>query len=173
LDTALYQQLLKNKNEKAMVISEMTSRLLGKCYICWAKGSSTLPAKTSDHKFFVSCQQPHEEKWVPNATGWWSLKKGFKLMCFEYCYWCGLPQGQYQPSAHPPITQGHQMPCILQDFVAVLCWFVFMDSGVYRQASEVFAGLKPGMTQEEFTVWINQVKDAGSFYNGLELVIWL
>src|SRR5436190_1203488 len=70
LDTALYHQLLKRKNEKAMVISEMTSHLLGKCYICWAKRSSTLSAKTSDHKFFVSCQQPHEQKWVPNATGW-------------------------------------------------------------------------------------------------------
>ena len=76
-------------------------------------------------------------------------------------------------SAHPEFVTGQKMICPLEDFVAVLTWFVFMDPPTYKKACSAFTALRAGMMVEEFTKWAKIKADGHSFYNALELVIWL
>ena len=101
------------------------------------------------------------------------MKKQFWFPNYEYCFMCGLPQGKYLSSAHPEFVTGQKMICPLEDFVAVLTWFVFMDPPTYKKACSAFTALRAGMMVEEFTKWAKIKADGHSFYNALELVIWL
>ena len=171
VDAAIFMKNAKTLHQKVDILSTMANYLKGSCYICWAK-KGELVTKTPDHKFFVDCRRPEDSRFVENATGWWGMKKKFWFAKFEYCYWCGLPQGKYHCQPHPPVGRDGSAPCQFDDLVAVLAWFVFMDPPTYAKACAAFAALRMGMTVEEFTNWGKKKADGKSFYNALELVIW-
>ena len=172
IDAAYCMANAKEKHQKEKILSEMINFLNGSCYVCWAKKGELIP-KTTDHKPFIHCHQSEDPKFVDNATGWWQMKKQIQLGKYEYCFQCGLPQAKYMPSGHPPFRKGQPMACPFEDIVAILTWFVFMDPPIYEKACTAFHGLRPRMTIEDFTSWAKREEGLGSFYNALELVIWL
>jgi len=111
---------------------------------------------------------------MTGSTAWMDLKKNIKLTPFEYCYRCGLPQGEFLPIGHPAFERGRaRVLCPFEDFVALICWFIFTNPSIYTKAKEAFPELRKvrEMQVEDFSKWINIINDL-SFYNGLELVLW-
>jgi hypothetical protein len=173
VDTALYHQKKLSKAAKADKLSTMVHYLLGKCPVCWARTGQYDVVKTQSHTYFLDCNDTSNPGYTPNANGWWGLKKMLHFQSYEYCFRCGLPQGDYMPTSHPPFMKGRRLECPLEDFVAVLCWFVFTNASTYKAARQAFPGLKSKMLTAQFADWANQTAGDDSFYNGLELVIWM
>jgi hypothetical protein len=170
MDAALHHQYKQQKLAKAKIISDMARFLLGRCYVCCFKtGANT--KKTPNHNYFVSCENP--PRYNPNAMGWMSLKRSLQFAKYQYCHFCGLPQNEFLPSCHPPFEPGRNIVCPLEDLVAVICWHVFIHKDIYIAAREKFTDLALLMSSKEFGIWVNTEPGPGSFYNGLELALWL
>jgi Helicase conserved C-terminal domain len=174
LDAAVYAQHMQSRKAKAAELGAMARYLYGKCIICWAWKGRCDVVKTPNHTYFISCRGP-EDVFVNNAIRWFDLKKNYfrSFQKYEYCWQCGLPQGKYLPSTHPVFAPEKTVACPFEDFVAVLCWFVFINPAIFKEATKVFPGLTRGMRVQEFGMWAKQQANPGSFYNGLELIVWL
>jgi len=169
MDAALHKSLLVTKTGKFKLLNGMARHLFGKCFICWA-WKNRIEEKPSNHHFFVHCRESGE--FLDGAMDWMNLKKMLKFKKYEYCFNCGLPQEEHLLTCHPIFKKGQRLVCPLEDFVAVLCMFIFRDKKLMKEAQKSFPDLKSNMSLQDFAMWANREIRADCFYNGLELVIW-
>jgi hypothetical protein len=170
LDNAYYHNHVATKLAKSQDIDQMTSHLLGKCFICWA-WKDRMITKKPEHQYFIGCKD-NTDKFLDYGVGWMAFKKLYKLGGYLYCWKCGLPQGQFLPSSHPSFQQGQKMQCPLDDLVVTLLWFIRHDRPLWVTACQAFPSLGLYMTLKEFAGWIGNESGSDGFYNGLELVRW-
>jgi hypothetical protein len=173
IEAAFYNSQVACKMSKVEVLTSMTRFLAGKCFVCWARTGNPNVPKTKDHHFFFSCRLPNE-RFITNGGGWMALKKRIHFQVpYSHCFKCGLPQGEFMPPTHPEFIAKEKLVCPFEDFTAVLAWAVFLDEKLLKEASKFFTELKPKMKTEDFYTWINEGEGPESFYNALELVMWL
>lgn len=170
LDSQLYQQMEAQLQQKATCISTMCKEMIGSCVICWAITGKWGTPKDSNHKFFLSCQKI---SYSPDAYGWIGIKRSCKFQKYEYCFFCGLPQGRWAPSSHPEIRTGtKQTSCPFEDTVAVLAWYIFRNTPSFQAAQRALPTLSRVENEADFKIWVGKVEGRGNFYNALELLIW-
>jgi hypothetical protein len=170
IDVQFYHQQCATKKEKARHIDYMMSHLCGHCIVCWAwKGK--LVNMTSNHRTFTSCKDK-QDGFLPHALGWIAFKKTYKLTRLQYCWTCGLPQGEFTPLLHPQFQKGIQMHCPIQDVVVLILWCIRHDPATWLSAIQRFPRLTECLSMQEFATWIAVESGADGFYNGLELVCW-
>lgn len=178
LDQAIYFKLKENKMGKVAELTELTKavggildgNLTGYCIICWIwKGKRQI--KTPDHQYFINCKSK-EDRFVHHAIGWINLKKKFHFEKYQYCWKCGLPQGDFSLATHPTFKSGTVLKCPFDDLVALVIWYIINTDDVWRGACTVFPGIKKKMTLDEIFKWLTAEEQPHLFYNGLELVIW-
>ena len=170
VDAALYHQQVISKEQRAADISTMVSCLEGTCQVCWIRTGNFKP---KGHIPFLQCRLPCTPSFVESANGWWTLKKQASLPRYQYCYWCGLPQAPFRPEKHPQPNKENAGPCCFADFVPIMCWIVFTDKQVFEEARKTFSGLAERMSIAQFTQWYQTDNNPTTFYNGLELALWL
>lgn len=170
LDVQLYNQKQLSKQQKATVISAMTSFLYGKCVICWA-WKDRLKERTSGHNFFVTCRDA-EDGWIKYGTLWLPFKKMLKFRRYKYCWKCGLPQEEFLPRSHPIFKKDIPMVCPFEDFAAVLLWHIRYHPATWESARTAFPELALDIGVEEFSEWVKKETGEDRFYNGLEMIIW-
>lgn len=171
LDAAIYAQTMATKEKKGVIINHMTGYLHDSCVVCWAWKHRRV-SKIPPHKLFLGCKDITDHT-LPYYTNWGAFKSSLKLPGpYKYCFKCGLPQGDYQPSCHPVFQQHQRMICPLEHFVVGVLWFIRHDHPTWTAACQVFKDLSHQMTDRDFKIWVEREKSVGHFYNGLELVIW-
>jgi hypothetical protein len=172
VDAALYQQQVRSKAEKAKEISRMANCLRGSCQVCWSRTGESIE-KGENHIPFLHCRQQQLSSFVEDANGWWDIRKIINLPRYQYCFFCGLPQGQFKPDGHPNPNRDNPGPCHMADFVPIMSWVVFTDPEVYQEAKKAFPGLIDRMSMAQFCQWYDKGDNSAHFYNGLELGLWL
>ena len=178
VDHAIYLKLKQNKKGKIAELTALTKVVggildgnhTGYCVICWAWKNKWVP-KTASHKYFIHCKST-EESFVHHGIGWIDLKKKFKFQKYQYCWRCGLPQGEFAPATHPSFKAGVTMICPFDDLVVLLIWHIINTEDVWKRACSVFPALKGTMHLADIQKWLVKEEGPHSFYNGLELVIW-
>ena len=178
LDHAIYLKLKQNKKAKVAELNELTKAVggildgshTGYCVICWVWKKKRQP-KTPTHQYFISCKSP-EDRFVHHAIGWIDMKRGFQFKRFQYCWTCGLPQGDFTLSTHPSFKPGVKMNCPFDDVVALLIWYIINTEDVWKKACSAFPALKSTMYLNDIRKWLVKEDQPYLFYNGLELVIW-
>lgn len=140
------------------------------CFICWAWKNKWQP-KTPHRQFFIHCKS-REDHYVQHAIGWIQLKCQFQFQKFQYCWRCGLPQGDFTPVTHPIFKPGTIITCPFDDLVAVLIWYIIHTEEVWKKACSAFPGLMVTMSLDDIIAWLINEELPHLFYNGLELVIW-
>lgn len=174
LDVAALQLQRRQKYDKGRILSHMASFLLGKCVICWASRNLLTPIMPR-HQPFIHCRE-QQQGFLDHALGWIAFKKKLHLPKYKYCYRCGTSQEtQYQPTVHPIFKPGERMECPIEDFVVLLIWYIRHDKVIWSKAVEAFraTGLSFSLNNICFAQWCSSGDNDGSFYNGLELVMWL
>jgi hypothetical protein len=178
LDQAIYKKLKQDKIGKVAELTDLTKAVGGikdgnhtsYCVICWV-WKKRWQVKTPAHQYFISCKSD-EDSFVHHALGWIKLKKEFRFQRYQYCWKCGLPQGEFIPATHPTFKSGTIMHCPFDDLVALLIWYIINTEDVWRRACSAFPGIKTKMSLEEIITWLKTDEQPHLFYNGLELVIW-
>jgi Helicase conserved C-terminal domain len=178
LDHAIYLNLKENKKGKVAELTELTKVVggildgnnTGYCVICWV-WKKKRQQKTPDHQYFISCKS-EEDRFVHHAIGWIDMKRGFRFAKYQYCWTCGLPQGEYTPATHPCFKPGVVMNCPFDDVVALLIWHIINTVDVWKRACSAFKALRSTMHLADIKKWLMVVDGPHLFYNGLELVVW-
>lgn len=178
LDQALYLQKVQDKKAKVAELSAMTKALggiasgscTGYCVICWAWKNKWVQ-KTPGHKYFIDCKS-REDHFVQHAIGWIQLKRQLKFEKYQYCWKCGLPQGDFTPVTHPIFKPGTVLECPFDDLVALLLWHIINTEDVWKKACSTFTGITKHMSLADINKWVKKEEQPHLFYNGLELVIW-
>ena len=178
LDQAIYLRLQQDKKAKTAELSAMTKALggildgshNGYCVICWAWKNKWV-LKTSNHQYFISCKT-QEDRFVRHAIGWIQLKHQLWFEQYQYCWKCGLPQGDFTPVTHPIFKPGTLLECPFDDLVALLIRHIIHTEDVWKKACSAFIGLREKMSLADITDWVKKEEHPHLFYNGLELVIW-
>jgi hypothetical protein len=177
LDQAIYLKFKQDKKGKVAVLTDLTKAVGGildgghtrYCIICWVWKKKRVP-KTSTHQYFINCKTK-EDGYITHAIGWIKLKKRFVFENYQYCWKCGLPQGESTPATHPIFKRSVILECPFDDLVILLIWYILHTEDVWRRACLAFPELKRTMPFEEITLWLKK-EQPHMFYNGLELVIW-
>jgi hypothetical protein len=91
---------------------------------------------------------------------------------FQYCWKCGLPQGDFTPVTHPVFKTGVVLDCPFDDLTALLMWHIIHTKDVWKKACTVFPRLEERIPLADIINWLKKEEQPHSFYNGLELVIW-
>lgn len=171
LDAALNTQQKRVLNAKVEQMSALLHHTHGKCVVCWAWKSVHVP-KGPSHKPFVTCVPPGER--FTASYGWIGFKKRIALTAMHYCFRCGFPQEPFRPDPHPQFARGENIICDWDDTVAHILWFVLHDPPTWTRAIAFFGedALKHNMNLDAFVAWVNKDDTSGTFYNGLELVLW-
>lgn len=162
--------ILRQKRDKANLLDKFASLLNGKCACCWFHWNELNP-QDLDHAKLTACRKGG---YLANIFGWVDMKKKFVFKQYDYCYYCGFPQGSYAPSCHG--TFG--MKCTLNDSVVLLLWFIFHDRALLSQIAQIFLPLSKFLTSQASPISANQFFDwclqpgnqSNSFYMGLELI---
>jgi hypothetical protein len=178
LDQAIFLKLMKDKKAKVAELSAMTKGLGGilhgnatrYCVICWAWKNKWVP-KTPSHKYFISCKTK-EDGFVKHGIGWIDMKHKLQFEKFQYCWKCGLPQGDLTPVTHPTFKPGVVMDCPFDDLVVLLIWHVIHMEDIWTRACSTFNGLSKHMPLNDIVEWLKKQEQPHLFYNGLELVVW-
>lgn len=178
LDHAIYLKLKKNKKGKVAELIELTKAVggildnnqTGYCVICWVWKKKRMQ-KTSDHRPFIDCKS-REDSFVHHAIGWIEMKKEFKFERYQYCWRCGLPQGEFALPTHPNFKPGLKMNCPFDDLVILLIWFIINTEDMWGKACSAFPTLRSTMHLSDIKDWLIKEEQPQLFYNGLELVIW-
>lgn len=160
---------LKRKCDR---LSDLITPLTSCCPICWVWKGRTVP-RTKLHRIFVDCRTLSDAKFIPNAVGWWALKRKLstKLMSQTrewYCYYCGLPTRRLREGCH--IAESGK-ECPFDDFVIVIFWFIFLDKPLWQRIRDLFRVPETEDT-DLLAEWMATHDDIGNFYNALELVLW-
>lgn len=178
LDQAIYVKLKQDKKAKIAELTELTKTVggildgnqTGYCVICWVWKKKRV-VMTPGHRFFIDCRS-QGEPYVPHAIGWIQLKKQFTFEKYQYCWRCGLPQGDFAPATHPIFKPGVPHKCPFDDLVALLIWYIIHTEDIWKLACSAFTELKGQMSLDDITKWLKTENKPHHFYNGLELVIW-
>lgn len=178
LDHALYLRIQKEKKAKVAELTAMTKVIGGildgtntrYCVICWA-WKNKWELKTSNHQYFINCKT-REDRFVRHAIGWIRLKRELQFEKYQYCWSCGLPQGDSTPVTHPVFKPGFIVDCPFDDLVALLIWHIIHTEDIWKKACSTFIGLKDKMPLTDIINWAKKEDQPHLFYNGLELVIW-
>ena len=117
--------------------------LTGYCVICWAWKHKWVP-KPPSHKYFISCKTK-EDGFVKHGIGWIDMKHKLKFEQFQYCWKCGLPQGDLTPVTHPTFKPGGVLDCPSDNLVVFLIWHVIHMEDVWMRACSTFNGLSKHM----------------------------
>jgi Helicase conserved C-terminal domain len=170
LDASIWDSNMASKADKANMLCKIYFRLYGKCVICWA-WKERIVEQDKNHIPLVSCRNRDKDK-VPWSSGWNEFRKLIRFDGkFEYCYHCGVPQGDYKPTRHPGFHQHETVACPTNSFVYLVIWYLFHEVKIMDKARRAFPALKDCSNISQFADWVMK-EEAGNFYNGLELFIW-
>lgn len=177
LDQAIYLKFKEDKKAKVAALTDLTKAVGGildgnhtrYCIICWVWKKTRVP-KTLTHQYFINCKT-REDGFINHGIGWIKLKKKFVFENYQYCWKCGLPQGESTPATHPIFKRSVILECPFDDLAILLIWYIIHTEDVWKKACLAFPELKRTMPLEELTQWLKKEKPH-MFYNGLELVIW-
>ena len=170
LDASIWNSNIASKVDKATILSDIYSRLFGKCVICWAWKEKIVETNTN-HTPLVSCCNRDVDR-VPWSSGWKEFRKLIRFNGkFEYCYHCGVPQGDYRPVRHPEFHQHQTVKCPTNSFIFLVIWYIFHEVQIMVKVGKAFPELKDCSNISKFATWVMK-EEAGNFYNGLELFIW-
>jgi len=178
LDQAIYLKLKQDKVGKVAELTLLTKAVGGimdntqtsYCVICWVWKNKRV-IKSTDHRYFIGCKSK-EDGYVGHALGWIDLKKKFRFPKFQYCWKCGLPQGEYTLSTHSSFKMGASIKCPFDDLVVLLIWYILHTKDIWKKACSAFPGIHANMSLADITKWLVTEDQPHLFYNGLELVIW-
>jgi len=165
---SLYHRNAKTLSDKSLIINQYTSKLAGKCVLCWAYQGFYNPRHMKD--LWRSCKG-HGQYVRGN---WIAFKKLFHFEKYKFCFQCFLPQGDYLPPSHPMFQANRKdrKPCPLEDFVVLLLYFIRNEREWWNKARGTFPDMPAQPNEQEYARWCQVVEKSDNFYNGLELVVW-
>ena len=169
LDSSIVASHGASKAAKAKILTHICFQLLGKCVVCWAWKGKFVEQEKNHKPYYSCCPNPVEQ--VYWASGFTEFSKKLRFTKYEYCFYCGLPQGTYQPSNHPTFQNGRQLDCPFRQFVHMAIWQIFHTVPTMVNARKAFPALQNVIDASQFSDWAVK-EEYGEFYNGLELLIW-
>ena len=169
MDHAQHQQRLARRSSKAQVIAALADKTANCCLICYlAFNKPGIPR----HHPFSQCYLANYQVPTAASAGWMRLKKSMRLTsAYTYCYRCGLPQGAEKARCHPEVRG--TIICPVDDMVALMVWYIVIDSELLAKARTVFPDMPKTRDPEEWGTWASKGETVENFYNGLELACWL
>jgi hypothetical protein len=170
LENCSYQETQSQLEKRVKVLSLALSKLGGKCLVCWCWGQGSRP---KHQKIFACCAGQNGNS--HNLSDWITLKRSIDLKGrrHKYCWSCGLPAGrQYQPVGHG--DEIGKAKCAFEDFAYLAIFSIWIKPNHLAECRNSFPGIPPAMSDiHTLAQWCNQVEGQGTFWNGLEIVIWL
>lgn len=178
LDQAIYLKLKGDKMAKVLELTALTKAVSGiqdgthvtYCVICWV-WKNRRQEKTPGHQYFISCMS-RDDGFLRHGFGWIQLKKQFLYEKYQYCWKCGLPQGEFSLTTHPVFRPRTILICPFNDLIVLLIWHIIHTEEIWKRACNSFSGIEHNSSLEEITKWLIKEQQPHLFYNGLELVIW-
>lgn len=161
------------------------SVLEGTCGFCFALGGSYRRVGSDDahsdpahcqslHPTFDFCPEPTQDR-CPSAgearRAWVQLKRCVQYGEEPYCYYCGLPEGQYLPNCHRAAQKPYER-CSYRDFIIKSIWASKCSPGTWERMRRTF-GLEENISNEAFGRWLSRTPSAAHFNNQLRLFLWI
>ena len=168
--TAYYHAALSTKEAKSKVLNAFTTKLLGKCPLCWAYRGVLEPRHNNLQ--WVKCRGNAGQGYMPLGNDR-PFKKKIKFPPYKFCWKCHLPQDEYMPPSHPIFSSGNKglKDCPHEDFVVLLVFFIRHNEEWWKRACQAF-GLTSNMSESDLVTWYTAENVQGGFNNSLELILW-
>jgi hypothetical protein len=167
---AYHKAAKSSKEAKSKVLNGFTTKLLGKCPLCWAYQGILVPRHTDG--LWIRCRGTHGRGFMEMGLDR-PFKKKIKFARYKFCWKCHLPQDKFTPPSHPNLGSGNKgkKDCPHEDFVVLLVLYIRKDADWWRRACQAF-GLSSNMSEEDLSRWYTAETVQGGFNNSLELIIW-
>jgi hypothetical protein len=167
---AFYHATLSTKEAKSMALNAFTTKLLGKCPLCWAYQGILVPRHKE--RMWIQCRGPLGHGYMQFGLDR-PFKKQIKFPPYKFCWKCHLPQDNFKPPSHPNFGTGSKAlkECPHEDFVVLLVIFIRQVPEWWERACEAF-GLASNMGEPELVKWYTAEEVQGGFNNSLELILW-
>ena len=167
---AYHHEIKSTKEAKSKLLNAFTTRLLGKCHLCWAYQGILVPRHKE--KLWIQCRGNQGSGFMLMGVDW-PFKRKIKFPCFKFCFKCHLPQGTDMPPSHPNLGSGQKgsKDCPHEDLIVQLVLFIRQDNEWWKRACNAF-GIALNISEDDFVKWYTAEDVPGGFNNSIEMVLW-